>query len=305
MSDRFDRFSPVNAWRGWRLFAAAMAMLCAAPAGAGAAGEPADTHGGRIQFVRSLIEESSAAKRVMASQSAEAKARREQARTLHAEAVAADKAGDHAKAELLLGQAAKTMFEAVRLADHDGMGSGAAKMTKDYDNRLSSVDALLAAYDRICDEKKCDAKQRADTRRSVEAKLSEAHALRQRGDIPGARAALDHAYVALKVAIEHQRSGDTLVRKLEFKNKEEEYRYELDRNDTHRMLITVLLENREGSSGPASDTVRKFLDQASVLRAQAEKEAAAGRFESAIQQLENSTRELQRALRGAGIYIPG
>ena len=38
------------------------------------------------------------------------------------------------------------------------------------------------------------------------------------------------------------RSGDTLVRSLNFASKEEEYRYEIDRNDTHQMLIKVLVE---------------------------------------------------------------
>ncbi|MFN0316310.1 MAG: hypothetical protein ACKVQA_14895 [Burkholderiales bacterium] len=293
----------MNTRARWFSAVAAMILACAWPAIGAQTDAPAGTHGGRIQFVSSLIEESSAAKRVAASQSQAAKEKREQARVLHAEAVAADKAGDHEKAELLLGQAARTMFDAVRLAEQNGAGTGAAKKAKDYDNRLASVNALIAAFERICDEKKCGAQARADTRRGVEAKLSEAGLKREQGDIDGARASLDHAYVSIKVAIEHQRSGDTLVRRLEFKSKEEEYRYELDRNDTHRMLITVLLE--DGARGKDSSAVRKFLDQATALRAQAEKEAGAKRFEAAIEQLENSTRELQRALRGAGIYIPG
>ena len=52
------------------------AMVCAAEA-------PPQPHGGRLQFVRALIEESSAARRIDSSSNTAAKARREQARELH------------------------------------------------------------------------------------------------------------------------------------------------------------------------------------------------------------------------------
>ncbi len=130
----------------------------------------------------------------------------------------------------------------------------------------------------------------------------EANQLRVSGDLDAARVRLDEAYVAIKIAVEHQRSGDTLVRSLSFKNKEEEYYYELDRNDTHRMLIKLLLEE---SGRSKATNLRQFLEQAQALRNQAETEAAAGKFGAAVKSLENSTTQLVRALRRAGIYIPG
>lgn len=274
--------------------------------GAAAAGAPdgGDGHGGRLQFVRSLIEESSAAKRVAASQSVEARNAREKARSLHREAEAAHAAGDHARTDQLLGQASKTMFEAVRLAESaQSDGTTAAKKEKDFDARLASIEALVAAYDRVCDEKKCPDGERTEVRRQVGGRVNEARRSRTQGDIDAARSRLDQAYVAIKVAIEHRRGGDTLVRSLQFRNKEEEYRYELDRNDTHRMLITVLVGDKAGAAG--AGTMQKLLEQAAQFRAQAEKEAAGGRFDAAVESLEAATKELQKALRGAGIYIPG
>ena len=51
--------------------------------------------------------------------------------------------------------------------------------------------------------------------------------------------------------------------------------------------------------------VEKFMDKASSLRQQAEKQASNGDYDAAIQTLEHSTKEIVRAIRGAGIYIPG
>lgn len=284
----------------WRGLAGALATAVALLASAEDGSAPPAANG-RAQSVRSLIEESTAARRVESSGNAQAKALREKARELHRQAVSAAQAGDKPGAEALLSQAAKQMFEAVRLVD---AGPGVKdRKEHDYDSRLESVNALTAAHERICDEKQCEPAERGAVRRSVREKVARAQSLRQQGEIDAARVALDEAYVAIKVAIEHQRSGDTLVRSLQFKNKKEEYVYEVDRNDTHRMLITLLLQdkNRDKPGTP----LQAALEAASKLRAQAESNAAGGDYDAAVQSMEASTRELQRAIRGAGIYIPG
>jgi hypothetical protein len=58
-------------------------------------------------------------------------------------------------------------------------------------------------------------------------------------------------------------------------------------------------------SSPMRATAEKFIGDAENLRSEAEKEAAGGRFDEAIGLLEQSTKELIRAIRSAGIYIPG
>ena len=89
-----------------------------------------------------------------------------------------------------------------------------------------------------------------------------------------ARKLLDSGYDIAKVELEKLRGGDTLVRSLNFANPEEEYEYELDRNDTHRMLVTVLLEEKRGKKG-VDKMVKKFMGKAEVLRKQAEAQAHA------------------------------
>lgn len=287
----------------WAAHAAAglvLIMTCGYAVAAEPAEQDAKQHGGRLGHVQRLIEESSAAKRIEASGNTEAKARREEARGIHRQALAAHAEGNHKRADELLTQATHLMFEAVQLADSKGDVN--RKKVRDFDARVESVNALTTAFGRICDEKKCDPSERKQIVENVTDKVAQAKRQRDSGDLDAARARLDEAYVAIKIAVEHQRSGDTLVRSLSFANKEEEYHYELDRNDTHQMLIKLLLE--EGGGSKAAD-LQQFLQEAKALRTQAEKEAGAGKFDAAVQSLENSTTQLVKALRRAGIYIPG
>jgi hypothetical protein len=112
---------------------------------------------------------------------------------------------------------------------------------------------------------------------------------------------IDRAYLTARVSIESMRRGDTLVRSLTFASKREEYAYEIDRNDTHRMLVNLVLAERR-DVGPM---LQPLLDKAGVLRKDAEAQAQRGDHEGAIRTLEDSTRELVKAVRAGGIYVPG
>lgn len=119
-----------------------------------------------------------------------------------------------------------------------------------------------------------------------------------------ARELLDAGYQIAKAAVERVRDGKTLVRSLKFETKEKEYRYELDRNDTHQMPVKVLLDEKKPSA-QARAVVDKYVARAGELRSEAEEKANDGDFKSAILLLEPSTRESVRAIRGAGVYILG
>ena len=198
-------------------------MLClAATHGFAIAGQTVATD--RLQSVKKLIEESSAAKKIEASGNPEAEKVRQQARDLYQQALEAGKAGNEDEVKRLLGEASRTMFQAVRLVETDK--SVVDKHKRDYDDRLASVTALLEAHDRIMQEKGSAVDDKGELHRLVEAKLSEADALKEQGKYLEARAVLDQAYAAAKVGIEQLRGGDTLVRSLNFASKEEEYQWE-------------------------------------------------------------------------------
>ncbi|MBL8305683.1 MAG: hypothetical protein JNM33_03235 [Rubrivivax sp.] len=251
----------------------------------------------RLQSVGTLIETSSVARQIEASGEAAAREKRNNARLIHREAAATLDRGDAAGASRLLDAAAREMMGGARLAKPEQVAG--AKQRRDYDARLDSARALLAAQQRITAEKGSQPEAVAATQR-IEAGIADAERQAAAGQLTEARAALDRAYLVARVSIEALRRGDTLVRTLKFANAREEYAYELDRYDTHRMLIQVLLADRPD----AAAGMRGFVDKAAELRTEAEAQAAAGEHATAIKRLEEATRQLARAVRLGGIYIP-
>jgi len=256
----------------------------------------------RVQSVGTLIESSSAARQIESSGVAVARERRDNARLMHREAAAALQAGDLAGAAKLLDQAAREMMAGARLAKPEQVVG--EKAQRDFDARLESVKALLAAQQRITQEKSAGG-QAQEATRSIEAQIAEAQKLAAQGRHGEARPVLDRAYLTARVSIETLRRGDTLVRSLNFASKREEYDYEIDRNDTHRMLITVLLADRLDAFGAMPAGMQASTEKAAVLRGDAEAQARQGDHAGAVKLLEDSTRELVRAIRAGGLYIPG
>lgn len=262
-----------------------------------------DTLSFNMDSVGKLLESSSAARQIEASKAPEALARRDKARETYKAARSALHAGDLEKASALLTEVRSTFFEAVRLAAPEEVT--AKKLENDYKARLDSVNALLGAYKRVANEKGSAAKAVNETVAQIEKSVAEAAKLAQGGKYKEGRAELDRAYLVAKAGISSLRSGDTLVRSLKFANKEEEYQYEIDRNDTHQMLIKVLVEEKRAGNPALDQQVSAFVAKARDLRAAAETAAGKKDHAQAVQLLEESTAELVRAIRNAGIYIPG
>jgi len=279
-------------------FALAALALCAGVALA----QDRETLERRVQSVGTLIESSSAARQIESSGVAAAREKRDNARLMHREAAAALRGNDGPTAARLLDQAAREMMTGARLARPDQVNGEKARA--DLDARLESAQALLAAQQRITQEKAAG-REAQDAARSIESQIADARRLAAQDRVPEARVLADRAYLTARVSIEALRRGDTLVRSLSFASKAEEYAYELDRNDTHRMLIDVLLADRKDGSGAMPALMQGFVDKARGLRGEAEVAARQGEHAAGIRLLEDSTRELVRAIRAGGLYIPG
>jgi hypothetical protein len=277
--------------------------LCLCAVGATAQNRPPpdrDQLERKLVSTSALIESSSGAKQIESSGIAAAAVQRARARELHRQAGETLRAGQLEAASKLLDDASRAMFEGVRLAAPEQLVE--RKQRADFDARMESTRALLEAQKRISAEKSAGAPP-GDLSRRVEALMAEAAELARGGRLVDARRTLDQAYLAVKAAIGSLRDGDTVVRSLSFASKAEEYVYEVDRNDTHRMLVQMLLKDKRGAGIDAM--VEQAVAGAAKLRAQAEDEASRRDHEAAVRTLEQSTRELVKAIRGAGIYIPG
>lgn len=268
----------------------------------GAAAQEREQLERRVQSVGTLIESSSAAKQIESSDVAAARERRNNARLMHREATAMLRGGDLAGAAKLLDQAAREMMDGVRLAKPDQVVGEKSK--RDFETRLESARALLAAQQRITAEKG-SARESVDATRNIERLIADAQKVAAQGRYDDARPVLDRAYLTARVSIESMRRGDTLVRSLSFASPREEYDYEVDRNDTHRMLINVLLGDRQQGSAALPASMQGFVDKAATMRRDADDQARRGDYGAAIKLLEESTRELVRAIRAGGVYIPG
>jgi hypothetical protein len=263
-----------------------------------AAAEDRDALERRMSSVATLIDSSSAARQIESSGVAAAREKRDNARLIHREAVATLKTGDATNAARLLDQATREMMNGARLAKPEQVQGD--KDRRDFDARMDSARALLTAQQRITAEKGNGPEAREATQR-IEQAIAQADKLAASGQITQARPLLDRAYLSARVSIESMRRGDTLVRSLTFANKREEYAYEIDRNDTHRMLVNLVLAERR-DVGPV---VQPLLDKAAGLRKDAEAQAQRGEHDGAIKTLEDATRELIKAVRAGGIYVPG
>ena len=296
--------------RRWRTNVAAAVLagagLLAGPAAAQAPTGSASGVDGRLDNVQRLVESSSGARQVEASGTPRALEAREEARGLLARARQAHASGDDDRrpasyTHYLEFLGVHLTRWAVRLAG--APSSIREKKQRDFKSIDDSVTVLLEALERIGKEKGVQGTT-SDAAARVRALQGEAQALRDAGDLDRGRASLDMALDTAKRAIEVQRGGETLVRSLNFATKEDEYHYELDRNDTHRMLVDVLVKEKRSKAG-IDRMVTTFTDRAQKLRGDAERQAGTGDFAGAVTTLEKSTKEYIRAIRSTGIYIPG
>ncbi|MCG7931516.1 MAG: hypothetical protein N0E44_15875 [Candidatus Thiodiazotropha lotti] len=251
----------------------------------------------RLNNVERLIYQSSSARRV-ADGSGQAKALQEQATNHYEKAELYFKSNNMELANDELQQATLIMFQAIRLV---GTGEvGESKLKRDYQKKRSSLQALLEALQRVAVEKQSPS---PETDKIIQhAKVADR--LAAEGKIKQAQLQLSIAYDTVKQEVEKLRSGDTLVRTLKFTSSEDEYSYELDRNDTHFMLVKLLLEDRNVNATTQSE-VDQLLLQARQLRSLAEQASEGGDYKEGISKLEESTRQIVRAIRRAGVYIPG
>jgi hypothetical protein len=254
-----------------------------------------------IRFVHRMVNESEAAKKIAADGDEQAKSLQQQANDLLQQASSALQAGDTAKTSQLLGQAKLIMFQAMRSV---GGEVKSQKQQDDFQRRWESADSLLQAHNRYAQENKLNG-DAVKTAQHVEETLAKARQEFARGERDNARQMVEDAYLSIKLSLTRLRTGQTVVSALNFANKEEEYRYELDRNDTHKMLVKVVLKEKLDANPGLAKLVDMNMKIAQDLRDKALNQAEQGDFEAAVKTLENSTGQIIRAIRAAGIYIPG
>lgn len=172
-----------------------------------------------------------------------------------------------------------------------------------YDSRLASTKALFEALDRVMKEKGTTS-ELAEKRAAAIQLLDDAGSLAAKGNYEAAVVQLDKAYTSVSAQVAGMRNGDSVTNQLSFASAGEEYVYELDRNDSHLLLLKMTLKEKHPESSLAAQAEARRAE-AAELRKQAEEMAKAMDYAGAIKILGQSTDKLMQALRMAGAYIPG
>lgn len=257
--------------------------------------------GNRIAFIENLLKNSSAARKVKQSNNPAVSDLYDDAWLMYKRAISARDYHDPEVMNEALFHSTELMFRAVRLSEHKQLVDN--RKQEEFNRRIESIDALLSAHKRISDEKKLNA-QHNKLKEIVHNKVATANELVSKGKITAAYKIADEAYVEIKIAIRKLRNGETLVRSLHFATAKDEYLYELDRNDTHKMLVRILMKDKLKNISLKKRT-QAYLDKAKLLRQEAEELAANKDFKAAIKKCEKSTQQYVRAIRASGLYIPG
>jgi hypothetical protein len=255
----------------------------------------------RVNSIASLLSESSVSKQIKNSGSDVAKQYFKYAQVSFDNAVEEYRKGDLKKAGFHLKNSKKAIFEAVMYANLKGTGNEQDR--HDYEAKRKSVSALTDALRRVS-----ATKGRIEENQAIIDKVIE---LTKQADQEyfkkHYKKAIEIVHRGLEIvetAIATMRTGDTLVNALHFDSAEDEYKYELDRNDTHFMLLSMFL-----SEFPDDDTMNKVVDvhksSAREHRSKAEGLSSQGKYKEAIKELEVSTMKIIRAIKSTGSYIPG
>jgi len=277
------------------------ALLLAVPAAAQTR-VPADpaTTGQKAEFVGNLVTRSVSSQRIEQSGDDAARQSLEKARGL-VDAAKADLAGGRVDAaNTKLDEAlALVNTEIQRLSGAEVRGAHDRQM---YERQLKAVNTFLSAYQRVAESGSSkSAARQAETIRGL---VGKAEGEADRGDYESAVELLNEAYATARGDIRQMRQGQTLTRSLDFATAEEEYDYELGRNESHFLLLQFAMTEKQ----PAGSVVGRISDNrkaAEKMRKDAEARAAGGAYPEAIGLLNESTELLLKSIRMSGMFIPG
>ncbi len=173
-----------------------------------------------------------------------------------------------------------------------------------YNERKATIIALMKTFDEITTNEQTANESLEPRRRMVDDFLNQAKSNITNGEVDGAIVNVDKAYdVAIRITIE-VRDGITLIRELNFETAKDEYLYEIDRNDSHYFLLDITVKEKKPSAKMLL-SIQKLREESDGMRADADNEAKSGNYEAATDILNKSTKNLIRAIRMGGNFIPG
>jgi hypothetical protein len=252
----------------------------------------------KLVFVRQLLTDSPATRRIAASGNAAAVQQVEEGRAHLERATAAFEAGDLAVAETAANAAIWSLGRARQMVPDDTHRVIAERVR--YQQLLLSTERMVPTFrSHLARAGVSDAPDLSAALALVE----EARTLAASERLADANRALLQAERHLLVGLNRTIADRTLVYTAHFESPDKEFDYELERFKSYVELVPIALaEFKPGA--PTQAQVQQLLDQGQDMHAQATAQAGSRRYDAALATLRAGTQLIQRALSAAGLVIP-
>ena len=251
----------------------------------------------KVKFLDWLVHSSPAAKRIEVSGDEEAKQQLMRAKDMWEQAVEHSEREEYELAEVHIDAGLKLMTKVSRkFKDQEKERHARIEL---YKQVKGHVEMFVTAFDRIAEEEGKDHIHSMLDRDELDTLISSAQSNFDDGDLVMANHLMRQAADMVDSALSDARHEDVLLHELSFESLQEEYQYEIDRNDSYVKLIDLMQEKTAPSQASAS-YVARLIEQNAELRKEADALAKKGDYEKSIEVLEKGTDKLSRALRVSG-----
>jgi len=133
--------------------------------------------------------------------------------------------------------------------------------------------------------------------------LDAADGLFAAGTLEPARTALDATYREIVALVSEIRRGHSVFVARTFASPAEEFVYERERHHSYRLLVQIALAERSENQPSLAALAARLGAESDDLLAEAERQAAAGDYPTAIGTMESATARLLVVLRAAGLIM--
>lgn len=251
----------------------------------------------KIKLLDWLVHDSPTSQRIEDSENDEAKQQLKRSQEMWQQAVEHNEAGEYELAEGHINEGLKLMTSVSRtVKDLDRVKQARIEL---YKQVKEHVEMFITAFDRIAEEKGEDQIRSMLDREKLDNIMYSAESMYEEDELVLANHLIGQAADMVDNALSDARHEDVLLHELTFESLEEEYAYEVDRNQSYVKLIGLMQKKTTPSQASAS-YVRKLVEENALLREQADALAGKGDLEQGISVLEKGTDKLSRALRVSG-----
>lgn len=250
----------------------------------------------KLRYAETLINTSDTAKRVLASDNAEARSKYQSARQHLEQAHSALDNGDLQTARSNTDDAMNQMFQAAQLVPSEH----AVKIAKDrYDRMLKSIETLETSYMAALAQTGDPAEPGLDLD-SVRRKMTEATRLADDGKHDEANRRLNAVMNELSAALNSLHGSKTISYEMIFDSPADEYAYEVKRYLSLEEAIPLAIEQMHPDQADI-DKAQSYIDRASAERREADATAGRGDHEKALLLIKDATMQVETALTVLGV----